>query len=147
MSVLDPVRVENPAGPGTPDVNFGGVIDGERLEGWIELKWIRDAPLGDLTPVRVDHFTAQQKIWLRRRWKRGGFVLLLIQVSRSWFLLDGATAARRLGHATMSELEEIAIGHWPNGLDKKGLIECLRANYRKANVSTSNGSGKECGNP
>lgn len=106
---LDAVAVENSAYPGTPDVNY--------VEGWIELKWLRAWPRQAETPVRVDHFRPEQKVWMRRRWRRGGAVFLLLQVRREWLLFDGPTAAKVVGTAARSELTRAALRHWREGVD------------------------------
>ena len=87
---LDPVRVENPIHPGTPDVNLA---DGR----WIELKCIPSWPVRAASIVRIDHFTAQQRVWLFRRWKYapGSTMLLLnVEAARQWLLFDGDIAAK-----------------------------------------------------
>ena len=90
---LDPVRVENPIHPGTPDVNL---CDGR----WIELKCIPGWPVRDTTNVRIRHFTPQQRVWLYRRWIAApGSTLLLLEVraERQWLLFDGDVAAKVVG--------------------------------------------------
>lgn len=90
---LDPVRVENPIHPGTPDVN---IADGR----WIELKCIAAWPVRPSTPVRIPHYTPQQRVWLYRRWKTApGSTLLLLSVlsDRQWLLFDGDVAAKIVG--------------------------------------------------
>lgn len=114
---LDAVSVENPVHPGTPDVNFIG--------GWVELKWARRWPERG-GPLRLDHFTREQRVWLRRRWHRGGAAWLLLQVGREWMLFDGEVAAHVVGRSTRGELQRHAAAHWPDGLDSGDLLQMLR---------------------
>ncbi len=96
---LDPVRVENPIHPGTPDVNL---CDGR----WIELKCIPGWPVRASTCVRIAHYTPQQRVWLYRRWKYapGSTLLLLeVRVDRQWLLFDGDVAAKIVGKATEAD--------------------------------------------
>lgn len=93
---LDPVRVENPIHPGTPDVNL---CDGR----WLELKCIPRWPVRATTNVRIAHYTPQQRVWLYRRWKAApGSTLLLLEViaDRQWLLFDGDVAAKIVGRTT-----------------------------------------------
>lgn len=126
MRRLHPVRVDNSAGAGTPDVNFGCTVNGDLLQGWIELKWERHWPMFPQAPLKVDHFTPQQRLWLRKRCKLGGVALLLLQVGNEWLLFDGRVAARFLGESSKQELEEHALFVWYGGLKSGELIECLR---------------------
>lgn len=96
---LDPVRVENPIHPGTPDVNL---CDGR----WIELKTIAGWPARVDSPVRIPHYTPQQRVWLYRRWKYvPGSTLLLLEVraARQWLLFDGDVAARIVARTTSED--------------------------------------------
>ena len=77
--------VENECLPGTPDVNYA--------EGWIELKALKDWPIRAATPVRIPHYTAQQRRFLERRWNAGGNAYLLIQIGRVYLLYDGVGAS------------------------------------------------------
>lgn len=93
---LDPVRVENPIHPGTPDVNLA---DGR----WIELKSVDSWPVRSSTLLRIGHFTPQQRVWLYRRWKfapDSTYLLLEVRADRQWLLFDGDIAARVVGRAT-----------------------------------------------
>lgn len=101
LKKLDPVRIENVVGSGTPDVNYN--------DGWIELKYLDAWPARENTPVRIDHFTPQQKAWLVRRSNAGGKAWLLLKVGKTdWLLFDGMTAARFVGQITKQELYERA---------------------------------------
>ena len=96
---LDPVRVENPIHPGTPDVNL---CDGR----WIELKCIEGWPARSTTVVQIRHYTPQQRVWLYRRWKYAPgstFLLLEVRSVQQWLLFDGNVAAKIVGRGTAAE--------------------------------------------
>lgn len=118
LKPLDAMPVENSVRPGTPDINCA--------RGWIECKWLRRWPKNcDTSPVLLDHFTPQQRIWLSRRWETGGGAWLLFQVGHEWLLFTGDVAAKHVGRATRPELRELACEHWPKGLVKGELAACL----------------------
>lgn len=117
LKPLDAIPVENVVGRvGCPDVNYIG--------GWMELKWDRSWPVRG-GPLRVPHFTEDQRRWLRRRARRGGSVWVLLQVRREWILMSGVWAAERLGYATRDELIEGSHRCWLTGLKNQELVECL----------------------
>lgn len=118
MLGLDPVRVDNPADPGTPDVNY--------VEGWIELKQVDEWPKRATTPLRVPHFTSQQRVWLRRRVMSGGRAFVLIKVARDWILLRGDVAARHLGNVPKEELIAFSLAFWPNSLPEEEFRTWLK---------------------
>jgi hypothetical protein len=96
---LDPVRVENPIHPGTPDVNLAN-------GNWIELKSIECWPVRASTCLRIGHYTNQQRVWLYRRWKYAPgstFLLLEVRSVRQWLLFDGDVAAKIVGKSTAAE--------------------------------------------
>ncbi len=118
LRALDAVAVENPAYPGTPDVNF--------VEGWLELKWERDWPArGGI--LHVPHFTQQQRVWLTRRRSRGGIAKVLLVCGREWLLFDGKVAANTLGRAGREELMVAAEKHWPQKPDQEEFVQCVLA--------------------
>lgn len=105
---LDPVPIENmlcgKTGVGTPDVNI--------IPGWVELKWLPSYPKRETTPVRIDHYTDQQREWLLRRVKMGGGAWLSLKVRSNWYVFD-ADGAQDVGRLTRAELEETAIAFFP----------------------------------
>lgn len=113
---LDPMSVENPVNPGTPDVNF--------IEGWIELKWLRRWPRENST-VTIRHFTNQQRVWLRRRHFHGGRAWLLLQAGQEWLLFDGTTASQFVGRVSKRQLLEVCRRHWKYGLIDSELREVV----------------------
>jgi len=139
---LDPVSVENPAHPGTPDVNC--------TAGWVELKCLDELPVRPSSVVRVKHFTPQQRVWLRRRWEANRRAWLLLRVGGvargayqkfgsveverkpraadpvAWLLFDGYYAATHLGiDAHFAALEYSAIRVWRPNLVASELRDAL----------------------
>lgn len=102
---LHPIRVENPACPGTPDINAAGDI-------WIESKVITAWPSGGV--VRVPHFTPQQRTWHIHRFSCKGHSFVCLQVGKNIFLLDGFDAAKYLGKSW-----------WQQDIEAKSLSTCL----------------------
>jgi len=118
LKPLHAVAVENPTHPGTPDVNYNG--------GWIELKWLpRWKRNCDKSPVLIEHFTEQQRRWLRKRTEAGGNAFLMLQVKREYLLFTGDIAAEYVGRVPKPELIEKTCAYWSKGLKKEELMKCL----------------------
>jgi hypothetical protein len=113
----DPISVENPAYPGTPDVNYVG--------GWIELKSLDKWPKRKSTIVKIHHFKNEQRIWLRRRQKKGGRVHLLLSVGKEWLLFRGAVAADHVGLVDREKLQAFAVASWPAAPKSIELLAAL----------------------
>lgn len=116
LKKLNAIAVENPALPGTPDVNY--------VEGWIELKWLREWPVHSETVVRFEHFTPQQRVWHIQRRMAGGVSWVLIQCGSEWMLFDGAVAAQHLNQCSREELIGLAAQYWEKW-NQEGLLECI----------------------
>lgn len=115
---LDAIAVENGVMPGTPDVEFIG--------GWVELKSASNWPARPDSCLRVVHFNAEQRAWLRRRVRRGGKAWLLLRVRMEWLLFRGDVAADTLGLATRSQLVSSAVRHWPRTPNDEELLMAFR---------------------
>jgi hypothetical protein len=117
-------RVENPAGPGTPDVNW--FHSPTRREGWLELKWLPRWPkIGEDDLVIIEHFTREQKMWLLDRSSVGGRADLMLQVEREWMLFAGWVAANHVGSSSRRQLRELAVHHSVTGLDRIKMVEAI----------------------
>lgn len=82
-------RRENNPLDGVPDVNY--CVDG--CEGHIELKFRRDPPVRDTTPVFGSKGLRESQVaWIGRRLRAGGRVFILSQVGRRLYLTHGARA-------------------------------------------------------
>lgn len=108
-----PVRVENSACPGTPDINC--------TLGWVEDKWIKSWPRAE-TIVRCDHFTPQQRCWHIQRNLAGGRSYVMLQVGRDYLLFMGHVAAEVLGRSTAERLESNAMRVWRGRLVDEELV-------------------------
>lgn len=113
---LDAMAVENPALPGTPDVEFIG--------GWLELKKVDRWPAKGGV-LHIPHFTKQQRLWLAKRWARGGYCGLLLQVGREWLLFDGDVAARVVGSADRQQLYDACRIKWGKIPPPKEFERCV----------------------
>jgi len=112
--------VENPVLPGTPDVNC--------TLGWIELKSV-DKPKRETSKVNLDHFTAQQRVFLMKRWKaEPGSAWLLVKCGDIWLLYRGDDAAQKVGKAWVSyvDLYCYATMLWES-TPPKGSLACFLA--------------------
>ena len=118
LKPLDAISVENPARPGTPDINY--------VEGWIELKILDAWPVREDTKVKVACFTPQQRVWLRRRVSRGGNAFFLIRIADDWLMYHGDVAATIIGDADKRQMINEAILWSKNKLDVRALFEILK---------------------
>lgn len=100
-------RHEDSVSPGTPDVSYGYAS----RNGWIELKHVDDFPVREATPIRVRHFTDEQKLFLEERGKEGGYCWVLLQVGNEYFLFNH-TVVNLIGELPRKELTETAHKHW-----------------------------------
>ena len=112
---LDPIRIEDAFTKGIPDVNY--------VHGWIELKALEKVPVRPTTILSVNHFTAQQRIWLDQRWKAGGLAWLLLKAVDEWLLFDGSTASRIVGRVPLVALRRGAV--WIANQPDRSLIDWL----------------------
>ena len=84
-----PVRVENTADPGTPDINL--------VDMWIESKCIGAWPKRSDTIVRVPHYRPDQRAWQIKRRGMSGTCFVVLQVVSEVFVFDANEAAQHLG--------------------------------------------------
>jgi hypothetical protein len=120
LAGLHPVRIENSAASGTPDVNC--------TLGWIELKQVeaKDLPKRETTLLRLDHFTPEQRIFQLKRAIAGGPCWLLLRLDREWLLFTARVAADRLGKMTVAETREAAARRWASPPSKEEFQQALR---------------------
>ena len=84
------IRIENPACPGTPDIN--GCVQG--VEFWAETKQVKSLPKRAETPVFNGVMRPDQKIWLHKRSKSGGrcFIVAYVEAEDLIYVVPGKLA-------------------------------------------------------
>ena len=82
-------RVENVVGTGMPDVNFCS----RGVECWIEMKSPKEPKRASTPLFGSNHKLSQdQKNWLLRQCRAGGFSYVLIATDKRWMLISGRHA-------------------------------------------------------
>lgn len=76
-------RHEDRCTPGIPDVSI--LYCGKTT--WLELKYLKRWPRNLHTNVKIKHFTAAQKCWLKHYSKCGGNAWLLLRVYKDVFII------------------------------------------------------------
>lgn len=113
-------RHEDRYSKGIPDSSFSGM----GFHGWIELKHLSKWPARANTVVRIDHYTQDQKIWIKEHGERGGLVWLFVQVGDTWLLFDWQRA-QQVGELTRVEMLNTANRVWNKKLPILELLSCI----------------------
>jgi hypothetical protein len=116
------IRIEDRCGIGVPDVN--GCY--RSTEFWCELKHLDAFPKRTTTVVKIHHYTAEQRLWLRKRGQVGGKVWLLAQVGKEVFLFDWQVAQRVGVDLTAPMWQELAVWYRVTPLGVNGWLELLQ---------------------
>lgn len=122
---LDPQRIESDCTPAFPDVEYVG--------GTVELKYEKAWPKRPTTNLNVKSLTKnpKQRVWWKRRARKGGRVFVLLRVADDWLLFHGVDAAEFLCYSTQSQLLEIAIKCWGKKLKGEELCLILKSHRAK----------------
>jgi hypothetical protein len=95
---------------GIPDLSYSG----GGHHGWIELKFLKAWPKRKETPVRIAHYTEEQRHFLLSRGRAGGRCWLLLRVGRE-HLLFNHERAQDIGRHEQRGLYCIANYLWAGG--------------------------------
>ena len=122
------VRVENPANPGTPDLNC--CLEG--VEFWIEFKQVKTLPKRSETPVFTRCLEPHQALWAMLRTRAGGrsYVVGYVEELDEFFIIPGKMAMEfnsmtidQLRKETIS-LEEMWTTYLSSG--QKSTVQTVR---------------------
>jgi len=114
---LEATRHEDKLQSGISDVSF---ITRKGIHGWMELKHLKEYPKRESTIIRIEHYTPEQRQFLRRKGKRGGYTFLFVQIERDYYLFDWH-AAQNVGYLTRVGMVDAACGFWTGRMDWRDL--------------------------
>ena len=107
---------------GLPDVSYSYT----GAHGWIELKWTEAWPKRSGTPLRLPHYTPEQKYWLLNRGRAGGRCWLLLRVGREHLIFDHERA-QHVGGMDRLLTCSCAKAHWKGGrINFEQLLRILK---------------------
>jgi hypothetical protein len=114
-------RVENLLADGMPDVNFVT----NRVEGWIELKWVEKWPVKASSVVKVG-VKPGQRVWWKKRREMGSNVFVFVRIG-DWFgLFDAYAVWDTLGESlTQEDCRRLAIDSWDGKVNWHEFILAL----------------------
>ena len=103
---------------------WDGKNDGRGIHGFIELKHKGMAPIRQTTICRIEHYTDDQRNWLKAKGEAGGMTFLLLQLGRVFMLFDHV-GCQNVGKVVTADLYDLACWHNANGLDPRALWEAI----------------------
>jgi len=106
---------------GIPDVSYGM----RGVGGWVELKYLHNWPKMKDTVVTIDHYTSEQRKWLRHRGRHDQHCWLFLRVGRDDFMLFDWQKAQMVGRLTKRELVMRCDHMWSRKIDFKELAGVL----------------------
>ena len=127
LAPMDAQSIECPIKTGVPDISI--------KTGWIECKFEPKWPKNPDTIVKFHHpVTVGQKVWLRRRIRKGGQCWLAAKVSSDWFFWDlRHFNLDRFNTMTKAEMIASADLHYRIRIDVRELLNFL--SYKPLTVS------------
>ena len=105
---LEATRHEDKIQSGIADVSF---VSMNGLHSWCELKSIPAWPARESTILVIDHYTDQQRIFLKQKGKMGGCSWLFMKVGRDYLLFDWG-GAQQVGKLNRDALLNTATAYW-----------------------------------
>jgi hypothetical protein len=121
-------RIETAEALGVPDVNY---LMRNGRGGWIELKFKTLYPIRiSKTPVRLNHFTSDQKNWIFKYGEFGGDAWVLLQVKNDFYLFSHVFV-RRIGEVRKEVLEQLAVKVWKKKINYEELKFILESGSKK----------------
>lgn len=128
-SAWEAQRHEDKLTSGIPDVSYS-----MSRHGWIELKYLSTKPKRAESPLKIDHYTVDQRNWLTRHGSRAGLCFLLLQVEKTYMLFDW-TKAMEIGTVPYARHLEMASAVWQTHIDWRHLGLLLVSPVKRMRVT------------
>ena len=104
-----------------PDLSYAA----NGVNGWIELKQIKNWPKKDDTLVKPDHYTAGQVSWIKKRGRMGGHCFVMVKVSNEYFIFSYTCARDIRCGIIQSQYYEKCLKWWKGNIEPSELISIL----------------------
>jgi len=124
FSFMKTQRHEDNISKGIPDVSFAINNNGQKINGWMELKHIKSFPKKRDSIIAIDHYTDDQRKWLLENYETGGATFLFIKIDREYYLFTGS-AMVSVGYRTKDWWLTHCIGCWVGSVDWKQFVYIL----------------------
>lgn len=106
---------------GIPDLSYAD----RGVNGWIELKHVKEWPKRASTTVKWKRYTPEQVNWLNKRGKKGGSCWILVQVGTEHFVFPFYEGRKLRAGMTEDEFHERCVQYWEEGIEPLELLDIL----------------------
>ena len=96
---------------GISDTNFAFHSAGHFFRGWIELKHIKTWPKLWTTEIRLG-IRAEQRIWIRERWKHAHDVFVICRIDADIYMFSGRDIDEIYRPISRARFEALWLGKW-----------------------------------
>lgn len=118
-------RIEDAYSSGIPDVAFSASWKRKRIAGWIELKRVLKYPVRKATPIKMEHFTKEQKLFLKLHGRLSHSAYLFVQVENDYYIFDHINIDKLGDEYDRADFERLCCGMWRGGCNWKEVYMVL----------------------
>lgn len=121
-------KIECISKSGIPDLLYAG----NKIFGWIEVKYLKQWPVREDTVVKFKHFTKEQRQWIYLRGQVTGCTFVLIGIGEDFLLFDHKKVFS-IGSCTREDLTSLAKHYWHKTINYGELVStiCKIEDYQK----------------
>lgn len=97
---------------------------GRNIRGWYEAKLLKSFPKRPTTPVRIPHFTNEQRAFIYIEGRQAGYSFLVVQVAKDVFIFDHHKQ-KKVGFMTKEDMIKNAHRYYKGKVDWKDFTDAL----------------------